>query len=207
MFFRVPKTVPFKNTEVYDSFVAFSKQNFHLGNQNVEEMKSWILLVACFSFACKNSSEKNKIPPKDSPVYYPYAPVHSNEFEKGNEKNAKKVLEIWRQYETGNILKNQQIFADSIRLILPDLILKGGREAVLLQYQKRRDALSDLQCFVYAWLPVHTRDTGEDLVYIWGLYDGTRKNGDRDYARVHEIWRFDKEGKITEMEQFRTHPH
>ena len=207
MFFKSPKIVPFKNTEVYVSIVAFSKQNFHLGKRMYQSMKLWIFFIAFLGCACNNNSATNKIISKDSPVYYPYTAVHSNSFDKGNEQLSKNVLDIWRQYETGKLFATEKLFADSLRLILPDRIIEGSREQVIAQYQKRRDAFSDMQCFVYSWMPVHRADTKEDLVFVWGLYDGTKKNGDRDYAQVHEIWRFDKEGKIKEMEQFITHPH
>jgi hypothetical protein len=170
-------------------------------------MKLWYLLFAVFIFACNNSATKSKTSSPDSPVYFPYAPVKSNSFEKGSDHNAKNVLDIWRQYETGNLNAAKKFFADSIRLILPDQIFEGSKDLVIQQYQKRRETFSDVQCFVWSWLPVHTTDTKENIVYVWGLYDATKKNGDRDYAMVHEIWRFDKKGKIKEMEQFRTHPH
>jgi hypothetical protein len=170
-------------------------------------IKPWILFIACFVISCNNSSNQSPILSKDSPVYFPYAPVHSNEFGKGNEHHAGKVLDIWRQYETGYLRMNNQSLADSVRFILPDRILTGDKDSVLRWYQEKREGFSDMQCFVYSWLPIHKTDTREDLVYVWGLYDGTLKNGDRDYSMVHEIWRFDKKGRIKEMEQFRTHPH
>src|SRR5688572_2132222 len=111
-------------------------------------IKPWILFVACFVLACNNSSNQNPILSKDSPVFYPYAPVYSNEFGKGNELNARNVLEIWRQYETGNIRTNNQFLADSIRFILPERILTGTKDSVLRWYQNKREGFSDLQCFV-----------------------------------------------------------
>ena len=54
---------------------------------------------------------------------------------------------------------------------------------------------------------LNIKDTNEDEVYVWGLQDGTKLNRERDYSMVHEVWRFDKNGKIKEMEQYRTHPH
>ena len=170
-------------------------------------MKLWTFLVAFLAFACNNKSPKNRIVSVDSPVYYPYTAIKSNSFEKGNEHYAKNVLDIWRQYETGKLITIEKFFSERVRLILPDKIFEGSRDSIITLYQKRRDGFSDMQCFVYSWMPVLTVDTKQDIVFVWGLYVGTRKNGDRDYAQVHEIWRFDKKGKITEMEQFLTHPH
>jgi hypothetical protein len=169
--------------------------------------KLWIFLPVICCLACNNSAPENNKPSIDSPVYFPYAPVKSNSFDKGKDTLARNVLQIWRQYETGNIKSTDKFFADTVRLILSDQIIEGSRDTVMKQYQKRRDAYAEMQSFVYSWLPVHTADTKQDFVYVWGLHDGTKKNGDRDYALLHEIWRFDRNGKIREMEQFRTHPH
>jgi hypothetical protein len=168
-------------------------------------------LTALFLFsllcACNNShGDPDSVQAPDS-VYYPIAPVHSNEFEKGQPQHAMRVLQVWRQYETGNVKKESASFSDSIRFILPDVVWNGKKDSVLSLYQKRREGYSNMQSFVYSWMPVHVSDEGDDMVWVWGLYDGTRKNGQRDYAIVHEVWRFDRNGKIKELEQFRTHPH
>jgi len=98
-------------------------------------------------------------------------------------------------------------FADSIRIILPSTIFSGSKSSVLQALQKQRAGYNNMQCFIQSWLPVRVRDKEEDLVWVWGIYDGTKTNGDRDYRMVHEIWRFNKQGRIREMEQFQTHPH
>src|SRR5688500_656115 len=138
-------------------------------------IKPWILFIACFVVACNNSSNQKPVFSKDSPVYFPYAPVRSNEFGKGNEHLARKVLEIWRQYGTGNFRMNNRLLADSVRFSLLHRILTGNKDSVLRWYQKKREGFSDMQRFVYSWLPVHNTDPREDLVYVWGLYDGTLK--------------------------------
>ncbi len=144
---------------------------------------------------------------KTQNVYFPFAPIYSNNFEKGDPKKAEMVLQVWRQYETGRVSQTGKYFADSIRFILPDQILIGKKDSILRLYENKRTGYSNMQCFIYSWMPVHVEDKNENMVFVWGLYDGTKLNGDRDYALVHEIWRFDHNGKIKELEQFRTHPH
>jgi hypothetical protein len=169
-------------------------------------MKKFLICLFIIS-ACSNNKTKPIVAEKDTVVYYPYAPVYSTEFEKGKSEFARNVLRVWRQYENGNVLNERASFADSIRLILWDDILTGKRDSVLTLLKKRRDNYSDMQCFVNSWMPVHVKDEDDDVVFVWGLQDGTKNNGDRDYSMIHEVWRLDKKGKIKELEQYRTHPH
>lgn len=172
------------------------------------KLASGFLFLISILLSCKDRQprmEKGKERPEN--VYYPFAPIYSNNFEKGDPQNAEKVLQVWRQYETGRVSHTAKLFADSIRLILPDKILLGKKDSILKLYEGKRNGYSNMQSFVYSWMPVHVKDKNEDMVFVWGLYDGTKLNGDRDYAMVHEIWRFDNNGKIKELEQFRTHPH
>ena len=168
----------------------------------------FILLISTLAFSsCKGKKPGQHQGESDSVVYFPFQPVHSNETEKGKDALARIVLDVWRNYETGNVVAQKKNFADSVRIIFPDKILDGTRDMVIQQLQSKRTGYSNMQCFVYSWKAVHVADTNEDLVWVWGLYDGTTTKGERDYAIVHEIWRFDRNGKIRELEQFRTHPH
>ena len=167
----------------------------------------------CFTFiflmlaACDDKNAGPAKPARDSTVYFPYVPVNSNSYEKGRDLNAKIVLQVWKQFETGNVSNEAAHFADSLRIILPHKIYQGTKDSVLNMYRKEREKYQTMQCFVHSWMPVRMQEEGDEMVYLWGLYDGTLKNGDRDYKLVHEIWRFDKNGRIREMEQFKTHPH
>lgn len=197
-----------KNTasKLSDSFyhqLFFRDKIFILGS-----MRIWLFIFSLMILTgCKNGQRERTRSSSDTAVYYPFAPIYSNEFDPGKPEYARMVLQVWRQYETGSMKPEWKSFADTIRLILPDKILHGHKDSILQLYQQRRDRYINMQCFISSWLPVHFTDEGDDVVYVWGIYDGTFANGDRDYAMVHEIWRFNKDGKISELEQFRTHPH
>lgn len=165
-----------------------------------------ILIVCVFVLSCNQHSAISDSPSRDS-VYFPFAPIYSNAFEKGNDSLAFKVLSVWRAFENGDVRKMGAVCSDSLRIILPEQIFTGEKDSVLEAFDAYRKTFGTMQCFIYSWMPVHVRDQNDDLVFVWGLYDGTKPNGDRDYSLVHETWRFDQQGRIREMEQFRTHPH
>lgn len=167
-------------------------------------------IVPCFItiliMGCSNSNQKIIATDLDTSIYYPYPAVYSR-LEKGNPVYAKTVLEVWRAYETGNILSAAKKFSDSLTLIFEDNIFTGRSDSVLKLFQNRRNNYSTVQSYVDSWLPVYANDVNKDLVFVWGRMDCTTENGKRDYLVIHEIWRFDGFGKIREMDQYITHPH
>ena len=136
-------------------------------------------------------------------IQYPYSPSYS-ELDKGDPAKAKTVLDVWRSFETGNVLHTSASFSDSIKLIFEDTVLKGKKDNVLKAFQQRREAYNSVQTYVDSWLPVHARQTNEDLVLVWGRLDCTTKDGQRKFFVVHQIWWFDAFGKIREMNQYIT---
>lgn len=173
-------------------------------------MKQTVFLLVTILMLCRCTSRTASPPAPPGPdtaVYYPYAPVYSNALEKGNAENARRVLEVWKAYETGDIRKLGNYFADSLVLVFPDDFRKGKREALLQAWQKRRNVFADVQCYVDAWIPVLVKDKGDQLVYLWGRQDQTAADGRRAYIVLHQIWKFDASGKIFRMEEYRTHPY
>lgn len=170
-------------------------------------MKNYFLfLLILTTAACTNSAKPTIIAKKDTTLYYPYDAIYS-ELEHGNPVNAQKVLEVWRFYETGNMQSTGKYFSDSLTLIFLDNIYSGKRDSILNIWQKRRDRYYGVQSYVDTWLPVHAKQTGEDMVLLWGRQDCATKDGQRPYLILHEIWRFDKAGKIRSVDQYLTHPY
>lgn len=170
---------------------------------SVKIFAAGLLLLA---IGCRNAA-----PPvtdeKDSALYYPYAPAYTSGFDKGKDIYGKTVLDFWREWETGDVMKTRSFFADSIRFILADDIFRGASEEVLKKFKARRARYSDVQFHIDYWMPLKATDTGQDMVFVWGRQDCTKLNGEREYMVLHQIWLFNRFGKITEMKHYLTHPH
>ena len=145
--------------------------------------------------------------PTDSVLYYPYQAIYTDGFEMGPPAKALLVLELWKELENGDIRKRAKEFSDSLHLIFPDQVFDGQKDEALNIFQKRRNQYSSVQYYVDAWMPLKAKNNEDELVVLWGKQDCTRSNGKRDYQVIHEIWRFDKQGKIRQMDQYLTHPH
>jgi hypothetical protein len=161
------------------------------------------IITGC-SEGVKNSSPAQST--TDS-VFYPYEAIYTSAFEPGKQKQTETVLQIWKEWETGSLPRLDSLFADSLSLILPGEIIRGKKEEILKQYQKKREVYRDMQCYIDAWLPLRARDANEDIVLIWGRQDGTTTSGRRDYLVLHQVWRYNTDGKIFSLTEYQTHPH
>jgi hypothetical protein len=173
----------------------------------IHKLKFFLTIsVVIFLTACTGKEQPTAVKTQKDTTLYPYSPIYTDTFEKGKSSNTLKVLQLWKEFESGDVRHLAGFFADSITLIFPDEYITGSRDVVLSSFQKRRNRFEDVQCYVDAWIPMHVEERKEDLVFIWGRQDGSSTGKKRVYRVLHEIWRFDTSGKIKRMEQYITHP-
>ena len=164
-------------------------------------------IITLLFFACGPKSSQEPVVKGDSAIYFPYPAIYTESYGKGKTNQAAVVLHFWKEWEHGDVRKLRDAFADTVFLALPERVFRGKADSVLSLLEERRRQYADVQLFVDSWLPVRANDPGEDLVLLWGRQDATRPNGIRDYHVIHEIWRFDNQGKIKALNQYRTHPY
>lgn len=158
-------------------------------------------LIVLVLAGCSGKPKPPQLISSDTAVYFPYAPTYSR-LEQGKPELAKKVMDVWRAFETGNLSTTANNFAAHVTLVFPGRILDGSRDSVLQLYQQWRDEYSGVQTYVDSWMPAYATDKNEDLVFMWGRQTKLAKNGRKEFVVLHEMWRFDKQGKITKMEQY-----
>ena len=162
-----------------------------------------VLLLLLFSFpSCKEKTKKAE--PKTPEVYYPFSSRLDLDFLEGNKQYSNIVLNIWRGYSSGNLLSYREHFADSIKLVLHDETISGGTDSILKVLQLRRDQLSTVQAHIDFWQPVYEREKNEHWVLLWVSHEGTRHDKKLDSYSLHQIWKFNDEGKIFFMNEFRS---
>jgi len=157
--------------------------------------------------ACNNSvtnTPQTKSETSDSGIYFAYSPIYSNGYRPGNYQLVKTVTDFWRAFENGDVRTTGKSFADDITFVYPDKVISGKRDTVLSQVKQIRDSYSAVQSFVYSWMPAKAKDHDEDWVFIWGRQEYTDKDLQLKSIEVHEIWQFNKEGKIIFVQQYHT---
>ena len=167
-------------------------------------MNKFLVLFLLFTFSCGNKSGGENEEAKEVKVYYPFSPRMDVDFENGNKNYANIVLNIWRGYQSGNIKGYRKYFADSVSLFFHEKLIEGKTEDALKIYQERRDQLASMQAHVEYWQPVYVKNKNENWVLLWINQEATDRNKKLDSWSMHQVWKFNAQGKIYMLQEFRS---
>ena len=131
----------------------------------------------------------------------PYKAGYSSDFKMGNPAYAKMVLELWKDWDD-NTFDKHDYFADTVVLYLPDSSVVRGKAENVAGAKKYRGGMTSAKSVVHAWVPLHSNDKNEDAVCIWGTETDTWPDGRVEIRDLHEVWWFNKDGKVTAMRQW-----
>lgn len=132
---------------------------------------------------------------------YPYTAEYSSKFEIGNPKDAKMILNLWKDYEDNKLKRHVDYFSDTVSMLMADGTVLHGIQNVGTAVQQQRAMYDPVKTTVIAWMPLKSVDKNENWVSIWGQMTATDKNGKATTTRVNEVWHINKAGKIDYMEQ------
>jgi hypothetical protein len=69
-----------------------------------------------------------------------------------------------------------------------------------------RKSVKDLQSKILSYISLRSDDREENWVAVWGEDSYTDARGETVKTDIHEIWRFNNEGKIDYMKQYAVVP-
>lgn len=178
-------------------------------------MKKILLLsTSCLIiFSCANNADKTASSPSDTTkiaasstttpvVEYPYIATYSSQMEAGDPNNSKKVLDIYKDYDNGNLLAHKEYFADTLEFdFAGGENVKGTRDSILNIAQKERSNLKSAEDKIMSFIASHSKDKGDNWVSVWTKEIDTHKDGKMDSSYLNENWMLDKDGKIAYMFQ------
>jgi len=183
-------------------------------------MKKLLFFIATCSLIACNETGNNKIgsigpgtTSEDSinnnndSVSYPYTASYADEFKVGNNQHAQTVLNIWKNWDSGNISQSRDAFADSVTMVFYDgSVLKGNRDSIVNESQRFRDNYDTVSSHLEAVVPLHIDEKNETWVSVWGTEVTTNKSGKKDSMKLHETWRLNNNGKVYHVEQYSAKP-
>jgi hypothetical protein len=138
---------------------------------------------------------------------YPYTSEYSHNFEIGSTKNALTLLQLYKDWDNNTLDNSKNSFADNDTLYFSDgTRLAGPRDSVLAMAKQARGQMGSVVDSVHAWIPLRSKDKNEDWVAIWTNEISTDAKGKRTSRQLHEIWRFNNEGKVNLVYQFEAQP-
>lgn len=132
----------------------------------------------------------------------PYKATYSSKFEIGDQAMSKKILDIWKDWDDGVVDRHAAWFADTIAMYHADGSMAKGKDSVMAGAKRYRGSMVSAKSTIQAWIPLRSTDMNENWVAIWGVEEDTWKDGKKTATALHEIWRFNKDGKIDLMRQF-----
>jgi hypothetical protein len=157
--------------------------------------KIFIIAFMAFFAACNNSSDKAKTESMKSDssaatttatttmpdINSPYALTYSSKFEIGDPKNAETVLNLWKDWDNGNLMNGKNSFADTVTFHFSDgSMMRAARDSAVATGQKMRDNLASSTATVDAVMSVRSTDKNENWALIWAKEVNTNKKGKVD---------------------------
>ncbi|MDP9229359.1 MAG: hypothetical protein M3O67_01645, partial [Bacteroidota bacterium] len=176
--------------------------------------KIWILGTVAMLAACNSGkndeakiesmkSETDSTSTKMDNISYPYTAQYSSKFEIGDPKNAQTILNLWKDWDNGNLSNSRNSFADSVELhFLDGSMMKGAKDSVIATAQKFRNSFKTVISRVDAVTPLKSTDKNEHWVCVWGMETDTDFKGKVDSFYLQETWRINKDGKTDLLYQF-----
>jgi hypothetical protein len=131
----------------------------------------------------------------------PYKASYSSDFKIGNPAYSKMILDLWKDWDD-NTFDKHDYFADTVVMYLPDSTVVRGKAENMAGAKKYRGSMTSAKSVIHAWVPLHSNDTKEDAVAIWGTETDTWPDGRVEKRDLHEVWWFNKDGKVSVMRQW-----
>jgi hypothetical protein len=131
----------------------------------------------------------------------PYKATYSSNFKMGKPALANRILDLWKDWDD-NQLDRHDFFSDTVTMMFADGMVMKGKKENLEAAKKYRSGFTKVVSTVHAWLPLTSNDRNEDAVCIWGHEVNTLPDGKEETRDIHEVWWFNKDGKVASMRQW-----
>lgn len=121
----------------------------------------------------------------------------------GNDQYTKYVLNAWKAYDDNKLDDISFIISDTIRAGMADGQMVRGKEAFVSGLKTYRGGFASAASRVTAITTLKSVNNPQhEYTLIWGEELDTKKDGTTQKFSLHEVWVFDKGGKVTEFYQY-----
>lgn len=131
-----------------------------------------------------------------------YKADYSSSYTMGSQAQANIILDLWKDWDE-NMFDRHDYFADTVKMWMADSMVISGKATALEGAKKYRGSMTSCKSVIHAWVPLHSTDTGDDLVCVWGTETDTWAGGKTEVKQLHEVWWFNKAGKVSMMRQWK----
>jgi hypothetical protein len=160
------------------------------------------LLALCMLACSAPSTEPSAAVPEEpkAPHDYGITASYSTDFSLGDVANGDAVIKLWKYFDENNFA-DASLFADSVVMMFPMYTAKMSRDSVIAMASAERGTMDSCVTTVDAIVPLKASNKDEHVVCIWGRENAVIK-GQKRTRDLHEVWGFNKEGKVAWMKQY-----
>ena len=130
-----------------------------------------------------------------------YKATYSSSFQMGKAALAQKVLDLWKDYDD-NQFDRHDYMHDTVVMSFPDGTVTKGKKENMDAAKKFRGGFTTVKSTIHAIVPLRSTDRNEDIVCVWGHEENTLADGKVEGRDLHEVWWFNKDGKVVRMRQW-----
>ena len=162
-----------------------------------------LLTAAFFMLASAAIAQKpGAKPAANKMTNMPYK-VENTNLKFGNSMYAMQVLQAWKAWDDNDLDKAPIAFSDDFWATMADGSVVKGKEAFLNGGKEYRNGFSSVSSVVHACTSLKSAEHPDnDAVVIWGTETDVKKDGTTQKVALHEIWFFNKAGKLFEFHQY-----
>jgi hypothetical protein len=131
----------------------------------------------------------------------PYKARESSSFAMGDPTYSEKVLWLWKDFDD-NTFEKHDFFSDTAVVIMANGMLIKGKANVFAGIKGYRSSLKKVSASVDAYTTLFDKTKNMNMVLIWGVSRETDQNGKETVTQQHEVWAFNKDGKVAWMKQY-----
>ena len=158
-----------------------------------------LLSILCAgSLLAQDSKSKDKMKNMDMP----YKATYSSKFAIGDQTHSKVILELWKDWDDNMLDRHADAFADTVVMHFSNGQMTKGKDSVIAGAKSYRGSMASAKSTVHALTPLRSLDMKENWVAIWGSEEVSWKDSKKTTISRHEVWRFNKDGKIDLMRQY-----
>ena len=113
----------------------------------------------------------------------------------------KMIIDLWKDWDD-NTFDKHDYMADTLVMYMPDGMVVKGKSANLEGAKKYRGSMTSSKSTIFACVSLNNPTRKEEAVCIWGEEVATFPDGKVEKKGIHEVWWFNKAGKIVAMRQW-----
>lgn len=121
----------------------------------------------------------------------------------GNPAYAQLVLKAWKDFDSKNFENSLSMFADDVVATFPDGTAVKGKDNLFKMAKDFQGKYSAMTSDIHACTTLKSAESpGTEVAIIWGVSTATKTDGSIEKTNLHEVWYFNKDGKVTALYQY-----